>query len=121
MASRTSGSSRRELALLTLLALLWGSSYPLITVALGSIPPVPTLESTLAAAVLGLFCTGFALLLYFRLVRTIGSLGVASQSYLRAGLSVLLGVIVLGEQFTVLIAAGLVLIIAGVALISSRR
>jgi len=78
----------------------------------------PSASSIVAAVVLGLFCTGFALLLYFRLVRTIGSMGVASQSYLRAGVSVLLGIFVLGEQITQAIGLGLVAIIVGVAAIN---
>jgi drug/metabolite transporter (DMT)-like permease len=78
----------------------------------------PSAGSVVAAVVLGLLCTGVALLLYFRLVKTIGSMGVASQSYLRAGVSVLLGIFVLGEQITLAIGLGLVVIILGVAVIN---
>ena len=60
----------------------------------------PSGDSVLAAMVLAIFCTGGALLIYFRLVRTLGSMGVASQSYLRAGVGVILGVVVLGEEIT---------------------
>ena len=78
----------------------------------------PSAGSIAAATALGLFCTGVALLLYFRLVRTIGSMGVTSQSYLRAGISVLLGIFVLGEHITLAMALGLVAIILGVAAIN---
>jgi drug/metabolite transporter (DMT)-like permease len=78
----------------------------------------PPAMSVIAAIVLGLFCTGVALLLYFRLVRTLGSMGVASQSYLRAGVSVLLGIFVLGEHVTQAIGLGLVVILLGVAVIN---
>jgi drug/metabolite transporter (DMT)-like permease len=71
-----------------------------------------------AAAFLGLFCTALALLLYFRLVCTLGSMGVASQSYLRAGIGALFGTLLLGEQLTPAIAAGLLLTILGVAAIN---
>ncbi len=71
-----------------------------------------------AALLLAVFGTALALLLYFRLVRTLGSMGVASQSYLRAGISVLLGTLLLGERLTPAIAAGLLLTIAGVAAIN---
>src|SRR3546814_14948542 len=47
----------------------------------------PSALSLGAAAALALFCTALALLLYFRLVRTLGSMGVASQAYLRSGVS----------------------------------
>jgi drug/metabolite transporter (DMT)-like permease len=45
-------------------------------------------------------------------------MGVASQAYLRAGVSVLLGVIVLGEQITMVIGLGLLATILGVAAIN---
>jgi len=75
----------------------------------------PTLVSSAAALGLGVFCTGLALLLYFRLLRTIGPVGVTSQSYLRCGISELLGVIVLGEHVTTTVGFGLLAIVIGVA------
>lgn len=78
----------------------------------------PSAVSLAAALALSIACTGIALLIYFRLVRTLGSMGVASQAYLRAGIGVLLGVMVLGETFTSLIGAGLAAAIIGVALIN---
>ncbi len=78
----------------------------------------PSSLSLLSAAALAIFCTGGALLIYFRLVRTLGSMGVASQAYLRAGVSVLLGMIVLGEQVTVVVGLGLLAAIMGVAAIN---
>jgi len=78
----------------------------------------PSMMSLLAAGALAIFCTGGALLLYFRLLRTLGSMGVASQAYLRAGVSVMLGVIVLGEHVTVVIGLGLLATILGVAAIN---
>ena len=81
----------------------------------------PSHEAIAAAAVLSILCTGVALLIYFRLVRTLGSMGVASQSYLRAGVGVLLGVVVLGETITPPVAIGLAAAVAGVALINWPR
>ncbi len=78
-------------------------------------PPVEALQAALALAV---FSTAGALLIYFRLVRTLGSIGVTSQSYLRSGISVLLGILILGESFTAPIAVGLAAAIAGVLLIN---
>jgi drug/metabolite transporter (DMT)-like permease len=78
----------------------------------------PSAHSVIAALVLGLLSTGVALLLYFRLLRTVGSMGVASQSFLRAGVSVLLGIYVLGEEITLGIGIGLIAIILGVAAIN---
>lgn len=78
----------------------------------------PSAKAVAAATVLGVFATGLALLIYFRLVRTLGSMGVASQSYLRAGIGVLLGMIILGEAFSMTVGLGLVAAILGVAAIN---
>lgn len=78
----------------------------------------PSLTAIAATAVLSILCTGIALLIYFRLVRTLGSMGVASQSYLRAGIGVILGLAFLGETFTLPVAFGLASAIFGVALIN---
>lgn len=80
----------------------------------------PSPAALLAVLALGFLCTGVALLIYFRLVRTLGALGVASQSYLRAGVSVLLGVGLLGEQLTAGIGVGLVAVVAGVVIINTQ-
>ena len=78
----------------------------------------PSPRSALAALTLAILCTGVALLIYFRLVRTLGSMGVASQSYLRAGVGVMLGVVFLGEQLSAIVGLGVAAAIAGVALIN---
>ena len=81
----------------------------------------PSSASLMAALALGVFCTGAAMLIYFRLLRTLGPMGVASQAYLRAGVSVVLGIVVLGERITPAIGLGLAAIILGVAAINARR
>ena len=78
----------------------------------------PSSTSLYAAATLAIMCTGIALIIYFRLMQTLGAMGVASQSYLRAGVSVLLGLIVLGEQISATVLIGLIVTIVGVALIN---
>ncbi|MFH1806463.1 MAG: EamA family transporter [Pseudomonadota bacterium] len=78
----------------------------------------PSINAILATLVLSVFCTGIALLLYFRLVRTLGSMGVASQSYLRAGIGVMLGLFFLGETLTPMMAAGICAALLGVAAIN---
>ena len=79
---------------------------------------VPTAKASLAAATLAILGTGVALIIYFRLIKTLGSMGVASQSYLRAGVSVMLGMVILGEQLSGTVLIGLAIIIVGVALIN---
>ena len=78
----------------------------------------PPAEALGAALALGLFCTGTALILYFRLVRTLGSMGVASQAYLRAGVGVCLGMAILGEELTLSTGLGILAAMIGVALIN---
>jgi len=78
----------------------------------------PSMKAVSATLILSIFCTGFALLIYFRLIKTLGSMGVASQAYLRAGVGVLLGIIFLGEEITSVIAVGLLAAIIGVAAIN---
>lgn len=74
--------------------------------------------SLFAAVGLGVFSTAVALLLYFRLVQTLGPLGVASQAYLRAGVAVALGALILNEVPSLPTALGMALAIAGVVLIN---
>lgn len=81
----------------------------------------PSREAVTAAATLGVFCTGFAMLIYFRLLRSLGSLGVASQAYLRVGVGVGLGVLVLGETLTLTVGLGMLAAFIGVALINLPR
>lgn len=81
----------------------------------------PSASALAATAALSLLCTGVALLIYFRLIQTLGPLGTASQSYLRAGIGVLLGIVVLGEAVTPRELMGLAIAILGVAMINWPR
>lgn len=74
-------------------------------------PPPPAIAAVVALATV---CTALAMVIYFRLVRTLGPLGTTSGSYLRAGFAVMLGTTLLGESFTWSILAGMALILAGV-------
>ena len=74
-----------------------------------------------AALALAIGSTGLALLIYFRLVSTLGSLGVASQAYLRAGVGVALAVLVLGETLSPAVMLGLCAAIIGVIAINTSR
>jgi len=78
----------------------------------------PSIESAVATLLLSVFCTAIAFLLYFRLVRTLGAMGVASQAYLRSAIAVLLGIAILGENLELNVVIGVVAAIAGVAMIN---
>ena len=79
----------------------------------------PSAASLAAALALGTLGTGVALLIHFRLIRTLGPIGVASQSYLRAAVGVALGLIVLGESVAPVAGLGLGAAVLGVALINA--
>ena len=79
---------------------------------------VVTVKSVLALVVLAILCTAIAMIIYFRLVRTLGPLGTTSGSYLRAGFAVALGILFLGEEFTWSTIAGMTLIILGVVAVT---
>jgi drug/metabolite transporter (DMT)-like permease len=74
------------------------------------------------AAVLGLavFSTAAGQLVFFRLLKTIGPLATTSNAYLRALCSVVLGVVLLGEQLTAGIVAGGALVLVGVPLVTGQ-
>jgi drug/metabolite transporter (DMT)-like permease len=78
----------------------------------------PGLEATLAAFGLALLSTALASVIFFRLIRTLGSVATTSNAYLRALVSVLFGVFFLSEPlgWNVVLAAALIL--GGVALIT---
>lgn len=78
----------------------------------------PSPRALAAWATLAFFCTGLAMLLYFHLLERIGSLGVASQAYLRQAVGVGLGILVLGERPGPLVFAGVALAVLGVILVN---
>jgi drug/metabolite transporter (DMT)-like permease len=80
----------------------------------------PSKEALWSIAALGILSTTLAMVIYFRLVKTLGAVGVTSGSYLRAGFSVLLGVIFLGEAISINLVAGLVLILLSVAIVTGQ-
>jgi drug/metabolite transporter (DMT)-like permease len=64
--------------------------------------------------------TAFGFVIYFRLIRTIGSMGTASVSYLKPAVGILVGCMFMGEQLTWALTAGLMVILLGVAAINQR-
>lgn len=74
----------------------------------------PTSQAVAAVTGLAVVCTALAMVIYFRLIRTLGPLGTTSGSYLRAGFAVVLGTALLGEDFAWSALAGMMLIVVGV-------
>ena len=81
----------------------------------------PSRHGILAVLALSIVCTAFAMVIYFRLVRTLGALGTASGSYLRAGFAVLLGIVFLGENFTWGTIAGMMMVVLGVIAVTAPQ
>ena len=75
---------------------------------------MPSEASVLAMLGLAVFSTALALVIYFRLLQTLGSLGTSAQAYLRVPIGVALGVIFLGERMPPSAWLGLACVIAGV-------
>jgi drug/metabolite transporter (DMT)-like permease len=84
-------------------------------------PASASIMSLAAVAALGIFSTGLAFVVYFRLLATIGSIATASQAYLRIAVGVGLSVVFLGERLEPSHWAGLALVVAGVVAMTFRR
>ena len=78
----------------------------------------PSMPSLLALTGLAIFSTAIAFVIYFRLIQTLGSLSTTAQGYLRAPIGVAIGALYLGERLDVSALIGLVLILAGVGLMT---
>jgi drug/metabolite transporter (DMT)-like permease len=75
----------------------------------------PSTSSILALLALAVFSTAFALVIYFRLIGTLGSVGTTAQAYLRVPIGVALGVLLLGESLSPTAWIGLGCVVVGVA------
>jgi len=73
----------------------------------------PSIEAIGSVVVLGLFPTALAFILFFQLIKDIGTARGSLVTYLNTAIAVLLGVIILGEKFTLGIAIGLPLVLIG--------
>ena len=71
-----------------------------------------------ALAALSVFSTAIAYVIYFWLLRNIGSIGVTSQSYLRIPLGVMFGMLLFGEVLLAGTWLGLAFVLVGVILMT---
>lgn len=78
----------------------------------------PSSDSILALLGLSVLSTALAFTIYFRLVRTLGSVGTTSQAYLRIPIGVGIGAIFLGESLSSTMWLGLIFVVIGVAAMS---
>ncbi len=75
----------------------------------------PSAASIAALFGLAIFSTALAFVIFFRLLKSLGSVGTTSQAYLRVPIGVAIGVIFLGEALDPADIFGLLLVVAGVA------
>ncbi len=97
--------------------MLWLLPLVLLTNSLGSLATMsmPTWGSMLWLGVVG---SGFAYLLYFSLLRNVGATQVVVVTYVLPLIGVTLGVLILGEQLTWTMLAGLALILGGLMVVN---
>ena len=81
----------------------------------------PGLDTVGSLLVLGAGGTGFAFLIFYTLIAEVGPGRATVVAYIAPGFSVLYGIVLLGERFTVGTAAGLVLILGGSWLAAGAR
>ena len=91
---------------------LWGIVY-LPFVFLNAPEQMPSLSVLGSVLALGLFPTAMAFILFFQLIKDIGTARGSLVTYLNTAFAVILGVIILREPFTLGIALGLPLVLIG--------
>lgn len=89
--------------------------------ALTQLPPrTPSAGALASVALLGVVCTALAFLLFFALIAEVGPNRATVITYFNPAVALLLGVVLLGEPFTLGIAAGFALIALG-SFVATRR
>jgi drug/metabolite transporter (DMT)-like permease len=82
---------------------------------------LPSVEVVGSVLVLGVVCTAVAFLLFFRLIAEAGPARAQVITYVNPAVALALGVLLLGEPFTVGAGVGFALILAGLLLATYRR
>ncbi len=81
----------------------------------------PSSASLTALVVLAVASTALAFTLYFRLIRTLGTVGTTAQAYLRVPIGVAIGAVFLGERLQPTAWIGLVAVVASVVAMTAPR
>ena len=111
--------------MLASLAVLGISALVMVVPALLAMPPGgwPALgwQTLLSVIVLGVFCTGYATVVYFQLIRTAGATFLSLMNYLIPLWAVVIGAIFLGEKLHPGGWLAMLVVLLGVGLAGSRR
>ncbi|MDQ2582468.1 DMT family transporter [Saccharothrix yanglingensis] len=113
------GSTPLQLSATQLVA---ASGLTALVVPAGGLQPVHLdWRPLVAVAVLGVFGTGVAFALNYRLIQDVGATDATTVGYLLPVVSVLLGAAFLGEALDARVVLGMVVVLVGVALTRKRR
>jgi len=115
--------ARRGIGPVVLSACQLGAASGLLVIASGVAgAPAPRLDATVVASILmlGLAGTGAAYVLNYQIIASEGATVASTVTYLVPVVAIVLGVLVLDEHITLLVLAGIALILAGVALTRNR-
>ena len=115
--------ARRGISPVTLSACQLLAASGWLAIALGVTgAPAPRLDATVIVSItiLGLVGTGIAYVLNYQIITSEGATVASTVTYLLPIVAIVLGVLVLDEQVTIVILAGIALILAGVALTRQR-
>jgi drug/metabolite transporter (DMT)-like permease len=111
--------ARRGVSAIVLSACQLGAAAVMLAITLGvsgvRVPHV-TAESIAAIAVLGIIGTGLAYVLNYQIIFSEGATAASTVTYLLPVIAIVLGIIVLSENVTLTMLAGITLILAGIAL-----
>ena len=88
-------------------------AVPALMNPLASKDAVPTTNGWISLAVLGVVCSAIAFVLFFDLIREIGSMRASTITYMNTVIAIVLGVTFLAEPLTVGMMFGIPLVILG--------
>jgi drug/metabolite transporter (DMT)-like permease len=113
---------RRLTSMQTSFVSISGAALLTLPLAVATTPDhMPGLRAVLAVLCLGAVGTALAFVVYYRLMLELGPARTSLVSYMAPGVALFYGALFLDERITVAAIAGLVLIVAGVAIASRRR
>lgn len=102
--------------------ILAATALTVLTLPAGGLSPVHAQATTvIAAVVLGIFATGITFHLTYQIIADEGATNAATVGYLLPVVSVLLGAIVLNEDFSLRVAAGMMVVLVGVAMTRRQK
>jgi drug/metabolite transporter (DMT)-like permease len=116
--------AKRGISPVTLSACQLLAASALLAIALGVAgAPSPrfSVEVVASIAILGLIGTGAAYVLNYQIITSEGATIASTVTYLLPIIAIILGVLVLDERITLLVLAGIVLILIGVMLTREKR